>query len=325
MSNRVDKPKRSPVELVDMLRDKKGISFNLMSEAEAITYLSERNNYLRTAAYRKNYEKHKTGACEGKYIQLDFAYLVELSKLDMYLRTHILQMCIDIEHALKVKVVSDLEQNSLEDGYDIVDEFFKVNPDVLHSIAQKADSIFTGDLIEKYFTLCYVYEPSGSIHTEIIGTDCPVWVLVELLAFKEFTKFLKFYTDKYPGRLTVNYNHLNTIRSLRNACAHNNCLLVSLRPGTTKPTPKVTQYVSKLQNVGKEERKNKLSCRPLFEIVCLLMEYDTIVSHQLRKNRMEALKEFANGRLVLHSDYFKTNQVIKTALLFLQKVIDSFA
>ena len=200
MSNRADKPKRSPVELVEMLRDKKGIRFELMSEAEAQIYLSERNNYLRTASYRKNYEKHKTGERAGKYIQLDFAYLVELSKLDMYLRSRLLQMCIDVEHDLKVKVLADVESNAEEDGYSIVDDFLAANPAVLCSIAQKADSVFTGDLIGKYFSLCYVFDTYGNVRTEITGTDCPVWVLVELLAFKDFLRFLRFYTDRYPGR-----------------------------------------------------------------------------------------------------------------------------
>ena len=325
MSNRVDKPKRSPAELVKMLRDKKGISFDLMNETEAETNLAERNNYLRTASYRKNYEKHETGARAGKYIQLDFAYLAELSKIDMYLRSYLLQMCIDVEHALKVKVISDIESNTIEDGYSIVDNFLSINPDVLSSIAQKADSIFTGDLIEKYFSLCYVFDPLGNIHTEIIDTDCPVWVLVELLAFKEFLRFLRYYCEQHPGRLSINFNHLNTIRSLRNACAHNNCLLLSLKPGTTQPTHIVTQYVSKISSIGKEERKNKLSCRPIFEIVCLLIEYNSIVSSQLRKSRMQALKEFANGRMILHSDYFASNQIISTSLQFLQKIIDNFS
>ena len=92
MNNRVDKPMRSPAELIAMLRDEKGTTFNYMTPTEAETYLNDRNNYLRTASYRKNYEKHTTGENVGKYIQLDFAYLVELSKLDMYLRQRLLQI-----------------------------------------------------------------------------------------------------------------------------------------------------------------------------------------------------------------------------------------
>lgn len=52
-----------------MLKDEKGITFSIMSETEAAEYLSKRNNYMRTASYRKNYAKHETGAQVGKYIK----------------------------------------------------------------------------------------------------------------------------------------------------------------------------------------------------------------------------------------------------------------
>jgi len=325
MSNRIDKPMRSPADLVTKLKDEKGITFNYMDTTEAEMHLSDKNNYLRTASYRKNYEKHQTGSNEGKYIQLDFAYLVELSRLDMYLRSHLLQMCIDIEHGLKVSIISDIENNAAEDGYTIVDNFLVQNPDVVGSISKKIDSVFTGDLIEKYFDTCYVFDSkSGNMRTEILQADCPIWVLVEILAFNDFLRFVRFYDDQYPGRMTVDYKLLNTVRNLRNACAHNNCILASLRPGTTHPTSVVSQRVAKISAVAKEERKNKLSCRPLFEIVCLLMEYEHWVSEPLRKKRLEALKKFAHGRLVSHSGFFSSNQVVNTSIAFLQKVIDNF-
>ena len=229
MSNRVDKPIRSPADLVAMLKNEKGITFNYIDVAEAQAYLNDKNNYLRTASYRKNYDKHPGGENEGKYIQLDFAYLVELSRLDMYLRSHLLQMCIDIEHALKVAVISDIEKNPSEDGYAIVDLFFAQNQDVLDSISKKVDSVFTGDLIKKYFEFCYVVDlNNGTLRTEIYQADCPVWVLVEILAFNDFLRFVKFYEDFYPGRLNANINLLNTVRNLRNACAHNNSCFSAL-------------------------------------------------------------------------------------------------
>ena len=53
-----------------MLRDEKGITFHHMSESEAEQYLTDRNNYLRTASYRKNYDKHRTGAMPGNTFAL---------------------------------------------------------------------------------------------------------------------------------------------------------------------------------------------------------------------------------------------------------------
>ncbi|MBR4424894.1 MAG: hypothetical protein IKS66_02985 [Oscillospiraceae bacterium] len=41
MGNREDKPKRSSFELVEMLRDKKGIRFELINETEAQSYLTD--------------------------------------------------------------------------------------------------------------------------------------------------------------------------------------------------------------------------------------------------------------------------------------------
>lgn len=163
------------------------------------------------------------------------------------------------------------------------------------------------------------------IQTEIVHADCPVWVLVEILAFNDFLRFVKFYTDCYPNRMHINFTLLNTVRSLRNACAHNNCILVSLRAGATQPPAVVSQHVAQIPSVAREERRNKLSCRPLFEIVCLLMEYKHWVSEPLRNKRLQSLKRFAHGRMVSHSGFFTGNQVISTALAFLQKIVDNFA
>ena len=88
------KPKKTAEELVQMLHDEKGIQFHLISEEQAVECFSQRNNYLRTASYRKNYPKHIAGPNAGKYIHLEFAYLAELSTLDFYLRELLLQMCM---------------------------------------------------------------------------------------------------------------------------------------------------------------------------------------------------------------------------------------
>lgn len=172
-----NKPKKTAVELVQMLRDEKGIQFNIMSEEQAVEYFSRRNNYLRTASYRKNYPKHIAGPNEGKYINLEFAYLTELSTLDFYLREILLEMCIDVEHDLKVSLLRELEADSDEDGYALVRDFLAQNPEILSSIERKTDASFTGELIEKYFGVCSVFSAQGTqsyLTTRIYSVDCPI-------------------------------------------------------------------------------------------------------------------------------------------------------
>lgn len=328
ISNRVDKPKKTSADLVAMLRDEKGVGFSIVSETDAIIYFQDRNNYLRTASYRKNYLKHTDGAKAGKYINLEFAYLKELSTVDMHLRGHLLQMCIDVEHALKVDLVSKIERDSTEDGYTIVDDFLSQYNHIKRSIERKAGAIFTGDLIAKYFVLKNNAAPGDPPRYEIVSVDCPIWVLVEIITFGDLVKLYNFYCGRHPGGMKpLDENILNPVRSLRNACAHNNCLLTSLAPHTgTAPNSKISLFVSRMSGIGDMIRRKKLKCRPLFEIVCLLYCYTRVVSDDVRKNRLDSLKAFVDGRLVRHmGDYFAQNNQITTALFFLQKVVDNLA
>lgn len=67
MSNRINKPKQTAAQLITKMKNK-GITFKYITEEEAAEYLTDKNNYLRTATYRKNYQKHNKGLNIGKYI-----------------------------------------------------------------------------------------------------------------------------------------------------------------------------------------------------------------------------------------------------------------
>ena len=120
---------------------------------------------------------------------------------------------------------------------------------------------------------------------------------------------------------------INPVRTLRNACSHNNCMLFDLQEhmGKTKPGPAVSRFVAGIPSIGKRERQKKLSCRLLFEICCLLLAEQTYVTEDVRKHQMEKLQDFAHGRLQRHKDYFKDSQIITSAFDFLVKVVDGCA
>lgn len=97
-------------ELIHHMKEK-GITFNEVSEEDAKEFLLYNNYYMKLASYRSNYEKCNEGKRKGQYKKLDFGYLKELSTIDMYLRYIVMEMCLDIEHAIKVRLLREITNN----------------------------------------------------------------------------------------------------------------------------------------------------------------------------------------------------------------------
>lgn len=81
---------------------KKGISFELYKATAARTFLAEHNDYFKLKAYAHNFDRYKAPEKDNRYINLDFAHLVDLSKIDAEFRKVIFSMCLDLEHFLGV-------------------------------------------------------------------------------------------------------------------------------------------------------------------------------------------------------------------------------
>ena len=143
MSNKINKPMMTSESLIAKMRDEKGITFKYINEEKAQVYLTDINNYLRTAAYRRNYPKYTCGVNRGKYIKLDFAYLQEMSTIDMHFRFLVNRMCLDIEQALKVKLVKDVLNDANADAYKIVEDFLTENYNIVKSLESRIMSPFT--------------------------------------------------------------------------------------------------------------------------------------------------------------------------------------
>ena len=67
----------------------KDIKFEICSEEDAKKFLQYNNYSFKLKSYARNYNMNSQ---TKKYFNLDFAYLVELSKVDMYIRKIILEV-----------------------------------------------------------------------------------------------------------------------------------------------------------------------------------------------------------------------------------------
>lgn len=302
-------------QLIEHMKSK-GITFNIISEEDAKNFLQKNNYYMKLASYRKNYPKYRTGSKVGQYINLDFAYLKELSTIDMHLRYFIIQMCLDLEHALKVSLIAHVEGNPDEDGYELIRKFIGYtnskgqaqNEYILKKIRGHKFSDYCKDLIEKYYPYF------------------PVWVFVELISFGDLTYLIAFY-DKLYSDCIVNNKFMNTVRDMRNAAAHSNCLINKLfeplNPGQQIDSA-ISTYIKAISDISATARAKNLNYRVVYNFVTLLYIYEQVVPvGVLKQKRYDELKELFNGRMTKHKDYFKSNTKITGVYHFVKKVVDS--
>lgn len=302
-------------ELIEHMK-KKGITFNLVSETDAKNFLQENNYYMKLASYRANYPKYTTGARAGQYINLDFAYLKELSTIDMYLRYLIMKMCLDIEHALKVSLLSHIEHNPKEDGYNLIRRFIGYtnskgqlqNEYILKKIRCHKSSDYCKDLIEKY----YPYFPA--------------WVFVELISFGDLTYLAAFYDELYSDPL-VNNKFMNIVRDIRNASAHSNCLINKLfeplKPGQQIDS-NISNYIKTVPGISTAARTKNLNYRIIYSFIILIYIYDSVVPNGKAKLRRHAeMKDLFNNRMAMNKTYFISNNKIIGIYSFVKKVVDT--
>ncbi len=296
----------------------KGITFNIISENNAKVFLQENNYYMKLASYRDNYPKYLTGNKCGQYINLDFAYLKELSTIDMHLRYLIIQMCLDLEHALKVSLIAHVENNPNEDGYELIRRFIGYtnsrgqaqNEYILKKIRGHNSSDYCKDLIEKYYPYF------------------PVWVFVELISFGDLTYLVAFYDKLYSDPI-VNNKFMNTVRDIRNAAAHSNCLINKLfeplNPGQQVDST-ISTYIKSIPSISSDARTKNLNYRVIYNFVTLLYIYDKVVPEGIAKQRRHSeIKELFNIRMIAHKDYFKSNNKITGVYNFVKKAVDSLS
>lgn len=296
------KSKYSVDEQLKNLEDK-NVQFNIISKEEAREYLQCNTYYFKLKSYEKSFEYNVS---KNQYINLEFAYLVELAKLDMYLRELIIRISLHTEHFLKVKLMDDLTKNEKEDGYHIVRELFSKYPFMVDHINQKKYNSACADLIHKY------------------ENNWAAWTLIEVLSFGDFIKLYELYYSLYPEQVNEVVSDLIwPLKFIRNASAHNNCLLNTLRKPyvythlydkkrkTIIVNKRLSSMLSSIRTITKKNRKKKMSNPVIHDFVASLFLFDEICTSQVFKKKIfTELKEFMEGRLIKNKDYFSNDCVL---------------
>lgn len=308
----ITKPKLSLDGQIEHLKEK-GVLFNIMDEAAAKEYLAQHNNYFKLTAYRKNYDKHPDGENKGKYIKLEFAYLVDLAVIDMQIRYRIVHMALDIEHHTKLQLLRKMDDNN-EDGYQVIQDYIASLDERQKSIFdseinRNKGNIYCGDIIDKY---------DGSF---------PIWAFVEIVPFGRLVSFYGFCAERFSDKtMKDNFYRLLTCKEIRNASAHSNCILNDLRSKTAAhgTNAAVTKELMSISGMNSNFRKNRMSNARIQQVITLLYIHKIMVeSDGIRKAECEGLRKVVK-RIDKNIDYYKDNSKIKGTLDFLKMVVDSW-
>lgn len=176
-------------------------------EKEVREILEKRNSLFKLKTFSSGYDKD----CEDKYIDLDFKTLHRFNILDTSFRALVLEISLMCEHLLKVKINYLCSTNSKDDGYEVVQGYFheKGFPSEFVRYKRKNKNYYMANFMNRY--------------ANKIG-EMAVWNLLEILTFSETIDFYNFYLD-YFNKKTLRIFELKPVKSLRNAAAHNNCIL----------------------------------------------------------------------------------------------------
>lgn len=365
----MDKKLLTASQQINLLKREKGITFDLIDEQDAEYFLENKIFLFKLKAFCKNYEKyHANNDKKGKYISLDFGELVELSRLDKIFRDEILNLTLDLEHYLKVRInrgamkcgvdpyelaalfidrsrSSAIQQqkdkldyeeaiqqineaaekcakisttSSIDEVVDIANHVYSQMDDVLHGINPN----YIADSLNSMLNSPY----SRGLAKKYKDKTPPYWCLAELMTFGSTISFYKMCFAK-DGPLSDDTNEAQTCKDiknllrsaqiLRNAAAHNDCLLNSLRVRhKTSARTGIVKILEQHYEIN-SAYLNPVKRIPLVvDFSALLVAYDVVVpSGQSRTKARDGLCRM-RGRFLENVHYFQDEDgVIKTASL----------
>ena len=305
-SNQIYGKKLTVPEIISYCKETLGITFNLKSEEEVAVFLAKHNYFFRLKQYADFGEKTKS----GKFINVDFGQMVELFTVDMFLRKLILKMTLDFEHYLKVKIINDSQENHSDDGYAVVENFLETHNRIRHLIENlnNSSNFYNRQVFDKY------------------KEKTSVWSIVEMLGFSDFIDFYAHYYQYFHQKCEYT-PHFDSVRRLRNAAAHNTCMISNLKPQNWfKSDIEINfELLGAKLDVGNGVISSCLKVPVLNDFAVMLSNYVKLISSpKIKEKTLEEIQDFFNGRMILHKDYFENVNEIKNAYHFAKAVLDYY-
>jgi abortive infection bacteriophage resistance protein len=290
------KRKKSFNEMIEHLKEK-GLRFNQVSESDARRYLTNKNYYFKLTSYRANFKK-----IDGMYQNLDFDYLVDLANIDAALRRFVFSTTLNIEHGLKVLLLSHITADGSEDGYTVVDDFRSARPFAFEQTMNfLGKARYSQDLYKKHHA------------------DPAIWVLLEVMSFGGLSQFVEFYGTRKPTRqLRAIAKVFKFAKNLRNASAHSNPILINLF--TQKET--INRPTSQMVDFGNEMgiSRDYMTDMKIHDLVALFKLVKLLTSPESVQHTVDQARLFLD-RMDKHAEYYDDVASIQQFKMVFSKMV----
>ncbi|MEJ7487757.1 Abi family protein [Staphylococcus pasteuri] len=295
-----------------------GINFNIINEDKAKDILRDNTYLFKISYYRKNFYKYEDG------YRIEFAYLSDLSNIDMRFRYTLLHMTLDIEHAIKCLVLKLVTEDENEDGYDIINDFLSID----RSRYQEIDSdhqpltleqIKAANKEQLFKHLKKQQEYPSKIQKYI--NDPPIWFCIEIMQLGQLTSFVEFYYERCKNdQLKIPSKLMKLMKNIRNKCAHNQAILINLGRNEETRAPRELMSMSSIYQLP----NSMFKVRTFIDILATFELHNLLCSKGIKKGRKPAILEL-KSRYKLHFSYYKKAIDIQKFFSAMDKIIDSYS
>lgn len=156
-----------------------------------------------------------------------------------------------------------------------------------------------------------------------------LWEIVEVMSFGEFIDLYQLYYSTYPSKNSDYSSYLWSIKFLRNAAAHNNCLLNSLKaPYHVKihKTKEIQFEISKIKTISPNTKEKWMTNPVIHDFVILVFVFLKLTkSTGIKQSGIEHLHWLFNERMPKHKEYFSKNATITESYHFTSKIVLAFS
>ncbi len=289
-----------------------GVTFDICTESDAREYMAEKCPAFKTCAYTRLFDVHAEGENEGKYMDLDFGQLKYLADIDQCLREILLAMSLDIEHFCKTRLITECAVTEADD-HAVMADYWSSQDDRQRKYIEREIARSKND-------------PTNDYIFEEYGDNLPLSAFVEVVPFGTIVGLIRYCgTCSDDKQMIADYFILRTVQSLRNACAHNSCILLDLFPHTDDEKVAPPEINKALSTIGmsKRLRHRWLQTIPTAKIASLLYLYSTMVPEGgTRTRRLDDLKRYLGE--IEKGSVLPVENPTMAALAFVKRLTEGF-